>query len=1146
MLLLNFIYLFHFIMVMCIIDYLIRAGQTSALITNNLSYKYLSNNKSSEYLKMNSLQRMNSVIPHRIKPKSDSNQPYIIQRSRKDVYTRLPSTEECISDQYNYAVMKGCLCYLFQSTGLSNGSFEYASKTQSRSLWNSTKCLIYTFVGDLSEIVHIRLLEFSLAVKKSEDFKGIQCTTKFRVYHQLDRAELMYNDQPDYELCSSHINQLPVHEFYSTGRVLIIELDGIITTGILEGKQKFLGLFEFIDKDAYRSDGLPIKSTKCDRIFLSPSYKIKSLSGQLSSSDDGNHNEYVITTTSNANDEDNSMQDRQGSGDKKKYKNNNLPNSKEVFLHTTANGKFFPPNYPQFYNTSMTCKYYFLAKTNERIVISLENIQLWSNNYNNCHSTSQRDTIHFHEIVISLPDRNSILHLEDIVEQPPIYELRKRLLFLCGSKEHADIVSDSLFVMLTLQAHEKSSHARGFQGSYHFLSKGGNSAHRYNQYHRDNNNNNNHSREGRVKQRIDEKLYRDPAVKELSVTEVYQSIRNSSIPQVKQIWMNPTKLYGTIESPNYPLVYPQNMKLLFIINIPEGKSLQLKFLDFNLGDEIPNTKCSQDPGDRIEIYEQNYSYNHQSKMIFCGKSIPEKQKILLINNPNQYEMKRVYIQFITDDIITLNERGFILSYKYIDRGPLLPPSSASTFSTSVMYNSNYYPTQNKYNLVRKDLSDETSEMKLINDELCEFTITSNGIDSTGYIRIPQDLLSTQKSTEYNQNNNNIYNKLNNCKWKLQGNFGQRIQIRFIKRLESSFHGTQPGHGYIQQDQEFHDLINKGNHNADIGDVQGIEASFINSLRCPTSVTLELINYRANMLSNNNNINQLMTDKLKTSSVFQQNYSPMNLQRNSPILPESSTSSMTPHSTDYTSHSPVPSDPVRLCAGEFMLYSPASKGFMSGSIPLLDIILRINKSIINDEYNGRRIGQIFANLQYPNFGYDVEYRFVTDYGVTATSGNQRKPGCFFEFNRSQSMKGNFTSPNYPGLYPIDLTCEYRFFGINVKRIDIVFLEFDVESTSKTCADETMGDSVEISSCYPVELLTSPKRRLCHRQSHLNPYKIQWYEPCLNLKFFSNGMYVRTGFLGVYEFHDAGEIGKKINKMLIVLLCIVVNSLHYLIT
>ncbi|VDO90239.1 unnamed protein product [Schistosoma mattheei] len=54
------------------------------------------------------------------------------------------------------------------------------------------------------------------------------------------------------------------------------------------------------------------------------------------------------------------------------------------------------------------------------------------------------------------------------------------------------------------------------------------------------------------------------------------------------------------------------------------------------------------------------------------------------------------------------------------------------------------------------------------------------------------------------------------------------------------------------------------------------------------------------------------------------------------------------------------------------------------------------------------------------------------------------GCFFEFNRSQSITGNFSSPNYPGLYPIDIICEYRFSGLNVRRIDIAFLEFDVES------------------------------------------------------------------------------------------------------
>uniref|UniRef100_A0A183A575 CUB domain-containing protein n=1 Tax=Echinostoma caproni TaxID=27848 RepID=A0A183A575_9TREM len=54
------------------------------------------------------------------------------------------------------------------------------------------------------------------------------------------------------------------------------------------------------------------------------------------------------------------------------------------------------------------------------------------------------------------------------------------------------------------------------------------------------------------------------------------------------------------------------------------------------------------------------------------------------------------------------------------------------------------------------------------------------------------------------------------------------------------------------------------------------------------------------------------------------------------------------------------------------------------------------------------------------------------------------GCFFEFNRSQSVRGNFSSPNYPGLYPIDLICEYRFSGNNVRKIEIEFLAFDVES------------------------------------------------------------------------------------------------------
>ncbi|KER31548.1 hypothetical protein T265_12949, partial [Opisthorchis viverrini] len=116
----------------------------------------------------------------------------------------------------------------------------------------------------------------------------------------------------------------------------------------------------------------------------------------------------------------------------------------------------------------------------------------------------------------------------------------------------------------------------------------------------------------------------------------------------------------------------------------------------------------------------------------------------------------------------------------------------------------------------------------------------------------------------------------------------------------------------------------------------------------------------------------------------------------------------------------------------------------------------------------------------------------------------------------ATKGNFSSPNYPGLYPIDITCEYRFSGNNVRKIEIEFLEFDVESASKTCSDARMGDYVELRSCYPMELLTYPKRRLCHQQTADNRYHIEWYESCVVLKFFSNEHFVGTGFFGLYTF------------------------------
>ncbi|CAH8577769.1 unnamed protein product [Schistosoma rodhaini] len=1069
--------LIQFAMLIYTTDNFIRFVLISSFVTTNRLHLYENINHSSEYLKMNSFQRTDFKF-------SQKYEHIIGQRhhqQRSDIPTRLPSVQECISDQYNYSVTKGCLCHLFQSSGLSNGSFEFITNLHLNLSWNTTSnCIIYTFVGDLKEIVHVRLLEFSLPMKIRKTGSN-KCTTQFKVYHQLERAELMNNDQPDYELCGQHLNQLPVHDFHSYGRVMIIELDEIT-----KEKQKVIGFYEFLDRDAYQTDGLPIKATKCDQLFFSSSF----ITIQ------GDHNQQIWR------------------------RNNSLNQSHGEFFssHTKTDGKFFSPNYPRFYKASILCKYYFLAHSNERIIIKLKNVQLWS--YKSCHSTSQRDTIHFHEITTPLFDLNnsSFFQLEKIIQKPFVYELKKQLLFLCGDEEQTVIISDHRFIMLTLQTHVDSVGARGFEGVYQFLSKEKLS---YNQGDHD---------EKDIHKHIDRELFPDPTIKGFMNTEIDSSVQKKTIQQINHIWMNPSKLQGTIKSPNYPSVYPQNCKLLYTINIPKKRFLRLKFSDIQLGSNLPSTKCTQLVGDRIEIYEQNY-LNNTPKLILCGTSVPQEQ--IMLNN--KFEMHRVYIYFITDHITSTNELGFMLSYEYSTRN-------------------DYTENNNKLFLIRKDLSDKIDDVNSVGDDTCQFTITSYGKESNGFLHIPNNLIRTRKPSE-----------LNNCKWKLEGGYGQRIQIRFVRRLDNSqqthqFQRSQITSSevndlvsnymsdFIQYNQEFGGSIYKQKHQPDIYDIQEIESSFLKDLKCPTSMALELINYRADVLTTNNDFSRLLDNRLNPKFVSQQSYKSLNLNAFSTI--QSSSSPL--FTTDPVKSTPL--DPVRLCAGDFMTYSPASKGFMSGNIPRLDIVLKIsqsrngtniNNNIINSDNNNISMKQNFRSIQYSELGYDVQYKFVTDYGVIASSGNQRKPSCFFEFNHSQSITGNFSSPNYPGLYPIDIVCEYRFSGLNVRRIDIEFLEFDVESTSKTCSDDTMDDNVEISSCYPTDLLSTPKRRLCHKQNPVNPFRINWHQPCLNLRFFSNGMYVRTGFFGVYEFHDFGQQGKKVNKLLVIFLCFTVNSLLFLV-
>ncbi|VDP48500.1 unnamed protein product [Schistosoma curassoni] len=270
--------------------------------------------------------------------------------------------------------------------------------------------------------------------------------------------------------------------------------------------------------------------------------------------------------------------------------------------------------------------------------------------------------------------------------------------------------------------------------------------------------------------------------------------------------MNPSKLQGTIKSPNYPSFYPQNCKLLYIINIPEKRLLRLKFSDIQLGSNIPSTKCTQHVGDRIEIYEKNY-LNITPNLILCGTSVPQEQ--IMFNN--KFEVQRVYIYFITDHITSTNELGFMLSYEYSTKN-------------------DYTENNNKLFLIRKDLSDK------VDDDTCQFTITSYGKESNGFLHIPNNLIRTRKPSE-----------LNNCKWKLEGGYGQRIQIRFVRRLDNSqqIHQFQRSQitssevndivsnytsDFIQYDREFGGSIYRQKHQPDMNDIHEIKSSFLNSLK----------------------------------------------------------------------------------------------------------------------------------------------------------------------------------------------------------------------------------------------------------------------------------------------------------------------------
>ncbi|KAF8572038.1 hypothetical protein P879_02643, partial [Paragonimus westermani] len=517
--------------------------------------------------------------------------------------------------------------------------------------------------------------------------------------------------------------------------------------------------------------------------------------------------------------------------------------------------------------------------------------------------------------------------------------------------------------------------------------------------------------------------------------------------------------------------------------------LKLRFLDFRLDDRFPND-CTHEGGDRIEIYHGSHLDAKRPNNVLCGERLNSNQSgEYSVPSDLRFPLHLLTLVFITDAYISGNERGFLLSYTFDSIYALRNPVDSEV---------NHEQPASLVTHTDRSASELSHKMKSTQNGVCHFTITSNGRELFGRIPLPRYTDILPKAAAKKDNQSKV-----SCRWELQGDPGQRIQLKLRKKYASvqshrslSDHPKPRKFSSIQHDQELQFD----------GSTQAIplvsSSSPLRTLRCQTPLSVELVNYKSSSDTVKSGITDINERSIPTGSS-----QPMNA---------AFRTSSDPHFHHYD---PQPSDPVRICAGEVASQSPAGKGFMSGKFPRLDVVLHLDTP---HTYSPKSEDMIIDSGEYIDLGYDIEYKFVTNYGVIAPFGVQRKPGCHFEFHWSHSTKGNFSSPNYPGLYPTELICEYRFSGPDVRKINIEFLEFDVESASKTCSDDRMGDYVEFSSCHSVELLSYPKRRLCHQTSRLNRYRIDWYEPCLLIRFSSNEMFVGHGFFGVYEFHTSGKL------------------------
>jgi len=200
------------------------------------------------------------------------------------------------------AVNPACECVVYQSYGNSKGRF--TSPNFPETYPRNINCILYTFIGDLGEIIELTFLEFDLKMPTKDG-----CTDFLRFFLDLDRAEVNQYSSWNYEECGNISTIQKKH--YSSGRSLILEFHSDSGPGNFTG---FRGIFQFLDKSKFVTDGVRETGTPCTYSFIS--------------------------------------------------------------TNSTKSGGLFSPRYPQNYPPGASCQFIFEGLPGEKVRIEFENIQL--------------------------------------------------------------------------------------------------------------------------------------------------------------------------------------------------------------------------------------------------------------------------------------------------------------------------------------------------------------------------------------------------------------------------------------------------------------------------------------------------------------------------------------------------------------------------------------------------------------------------------------------------------------------------------------------------------------------------------------------------------------------------------------------------